>query len=68
MADNPIPRTKKNYRSTKSGAGMSAAGIEAHKKANPKTKSAKARKKSFCARSAGWTGERGKAARKRWKC
>ena len=27
-----------------------------------------ARKKSFCARSAGWTGERGIAARKRWKC
>jgi hypothetical protein len=27
-----------------------------------------ARKKSFCARSQGWTGERGKAARKRWKC
>jgi hypothetical protein len=23
---------------------------------------------SFCARSAGWTGERGKAARARWKC
>ena len=26
------------------------------------------RRKSFCARSKGWTGERGKAARKRWKC
>ena len=35
---------------------------------NPKTKKDKARKKSFCARSRGWTGERGKAARKRWKC
>lgn len=35
---------------------------------NPKTKEAKARKKSFCARSRGWDGERGKAARKRWKC
>jgi hypothetical protein len=35
---------------------------------NPKTKSEEARKKSFCARSEGWTGERGKAARKRWKC
>ena len=35
---------------------------------NPKSKKAKARKKSFCARSQGWTGERGKAARKRWKC
>ena len=35
---------------------------------NPKTKKDKARKKSFCARSRGWTGERGKAARRRWKC
>ena len=26
------------------------------------------RKKSFCARSAAWTGVRGKAARRRWKC
>ena len=26
------------------------------------------RKKSFCASSRGWTGERGKAARRRWKC
>ena len=26
------------------------------------------RRKSFCARSKGWTGERGKAARRRWKC
>lgn len=27
-----------------------------------------ARRKSFCARSRGWDGERGKAARRRWKC
>ena len=26
------------------------------------------RRKSFCARSKGWTGPRGKAARRRWKC
>ena len=26
------------------------------------------RRKSFCARSRSWTGERGKAARRRWKC
>jgi large subunit ribosomal protein L6 len=26
------------------------------------------RQKSFCARSKSWTGERGKAARKRWGC
>lgn len=35
---------------------------------NPKTKEDEGRKKSFCARSSGWTGERGKAARKRWNC
>ena len=35
---------------------------------NPKTEKDAARKKSFCARSKGWTGERGKAARKRWGC
>ena len=26
------------------------------------------RRKSFCARSKGWTGERGRAARRRWRC
>ena len=26
------------------------------------------RRKSFCARSKGWKGERGRAARRRWKC
>ena len=35
---------------------------------NPKTKRDAARKKSFCARSRSWTGERGKAARARWGC
>ena len=35
---------------------------------NPKTKKDAARRKSFCARSRGWTGERGKAARRRWCC
>ena len=63
------------------GAGMTAAGRAAYKKENPGStlsapvtgdvkpgsKSAK-RRKSFCARSRGWTGERGKAARRRWKC
>ena len=49
----------RNFRSTKEGAvtgkvkkGSKAAG----------------RRKSFCARSKGWKGERGKAARRRWKC
>ena len=36
---------------------------------NPKPGSKDAmRRKSFCARSRGWNGPRGKAARKRWKC
>jgi hypothetical protein len=35
---------------------------------NPKTDADKGRKKSFCARSQSWTGERGLAARRRWKC
>ena len=35
---------------------------------NPKTEADKARKKSFCSRSENWNSERGKAARKRWKC
>ena len=67
-------------RSTESGAGMTAAGVAKYNRrtgGNLKTavtgkvkrgsKAAK-RRKSFCARSKGWTGERGKAARRRWKC
>ena len=34
---------------------------------NPKGKRL-ARKRSFCARSRGWKGPEGKAARRRWKC
>ena len=34
---------------------------------NPSKKD-KARRKSFCARSRSWTSERGKAARRRWRC
>ena len=68
----------KHYLSVAQGAGMTEAGRKAYNRAtgsnlkapapNPKTDAAKARKKSFCARSEGWTGERGKAARKRWNC
>ena len=60
------------------GAGLTAKGRAKYNAAtgsklkapapNPKTDADKARKKSFCARSAGWDGERGKAARKRWAC
>ena len=63
--------------SVKRGGGLTAKGRAKYNKAtgsnlkapapSPKTKKEKARKKSFCARSQGCTGERGKAARKRWK-
>ena len=65
MAKNP-PRTKKYYRSTKSGAGMTRAGIKKYRRDNPGSKlktavtgkvakgsKAAKRRKSFCARSAG---------------
>lgn len=77
-----IPKTTKgkdkNYLPVSQGGGMSEAGRRKYNKANgsnlqapaphPKTEKDKARRKSFCARSIGWTGERGKAARKRWAC
>ena len=82
--DRMPPRNKKNFRPTKQGAGMTAAGVKAYRKANPGSKlktavttppsklkpgsKAANRRKSFCARSRGWTGERGKAARRRWNC
>ena len=61
-----IPRTKKNYRPTKSGAGMTKEGIAAHNRINPgsrlrgavtgkvkKGSKAANRRKSYCARSLG---------------
>ena len=60
------------------GAGLTKKGREKYNRAtgsklkapapNPRSKSEAKRKKSFCARSRGWKGERGKAARRRWKC
>ena len=71
----------RNFRSTKEGAGMTKKGVKAYRRKNPGSKlktavtgkvkkgsKAAKRRKSFCARSKGWTGERGKAARRRWKC
>jgi len=64
--------------SVKAGAGLTAKGRAKYNAATgsklkapapkPKTKADAGRKKSFCARSSGWTGKRGKAARKRWAC
>ncbi len=68
-------------RSTESGAGLTAKGVAKYRAKNPGSKlktavtgkvkagsKAAGRRKSFCARSRGWNGERGKAARRRWKC
>ncbi|MDC1066774.1 DUF6321 domain-containing protein [Alphaproteobacteria bacterium] len=67
-------------RSIKQGGGLTAKGRAKYNKATgsnlkapvtgkvkPGSKAA-ARRKSFCARSRSWTGPRGKAARRRWKC
>lgn len=70
----------RNFLSVKEGAGMTAKGVRAYRRANPGSNLKTAvteknpsparakRRKAFCARSVGWTGERGKAARKRWRC
>jgi len=71
----------RNFRTKEEGAGMTAAGVRKYRAKNPGSKlktavtgkvkagsKAAKRRKSFCARSKGWTGERGKAARRRWKC
>lgn len=55
------------------GAGLTAKGRAKAKAAGQNLKAptkdkANPRHKSFCARSKGWTGERGKAARRRWGC
>ena len=66
--------------SVKQGGGLTAKGRAKYNRATgrklkaavtgkvkPGSKDAK-RRKSFCARSKSWTGPRGKAARRRWKC
>jgi hypothetical protein len=66
------------------GGGMTQKGVNEYKRKNPGSKlqtavttkpskldpdsKAAGRRRSFCARSKGWTGERGKAARRRWNC
>ena len=90
--DKQPPKTKKYFRSTKSGAGMTKAGVARYRRENPgsKLKTAvtkksrltareKARRKSYCARSAGQLrnssaktrndpNSRIRQARRRWKC
>ena len=66
------------------GGGMTEKGVREYRRNNPGSKlqtavttdpsklkkgsKAAKRRKSFCARSKGWTGERGRAARRRWNC
>ena len=67
MSKDKMPsRNKKNDRATKSGAGMTAAGVRAYRSMNPGSKlktavtgkvkpggKASKRRKSYCSRSAG---------------
>ena len=57
----------REYKSKNPGSKLQTAVTTKPSKLKPGSKAAK-RRKSFCARSKGWTGERGKAARRRWKC
>jgi hypothetical protein len=83
-------RNKKNFRSTEAGAGMTQAGVKSYRRMNPGSKLSTAvtednpgpkntaRRKSYCARSAGQMkmfpnaakdpNSRLRQARKRWKC
>ena len=74
--DNMPARNKKNFRPTKSGAGMTRAGVAAYRRLNPGSKlktavtgkvkpgsKAAKRRKSFCARSAGQMKKFPKAAK-----
>jgi hypothetical protein len=71
----------RNFRTVKEGAGMTAKGVAEYRRKNPGSKlktavtgkvkpgsKAAKRRKAFCARSKSWKSERGKAARRRWKC
>ena len=64
------------------GGGMTQKGVKKYRKDNPGSKlktavtkcdvkvgtKAYKRQKAFCSRSKSWTGERGRAARRRWCC
>ena len=70
----------KSARGGAAGGGMTEKGVREYKRKNPgsklqtavtsknPSKKDAARRKSFCARSRSWTSERGKAARRRWRC
>ena len=74
----------RTFRTPEEGAGMTQKGVNRYKAKNPGSNLQTAvttppsklkpdskdanRRKSFCARSRGWKGERGRAARARWNC
>ena len=80
---NPVSKDK-SATGGAAGGGMTEKGVREYKRKNPGSKlktavttppsklkpgsKAAKRRKSFCARSRGWTSERGKAARRRWNC
>ena len=76
---NPVSKDK-SATGCAAGGGMTEKGVREYKRKNPgsklqtavteknPSKKDKARRKSFCARSQSWTSERGKAARRRWRC
>ena len=75
---------KKGGTGTKAGGGMTKKGVAKYRRDNPGSKLSTAvttppskldpdskaakRRKSFCARSKGWSSERGLAARRKWNC
>ena len=75
------PHRAPYFRDVKSGAGMTAAGVQKYRRDNPgshlqtavteavpRTEERARRRRSFCARSRSWHGPRGVAARRRWRC
>ena len=80
---NPVSKDK-SATGGAAGGGMTEKGVKEYKRKNPGSKLQTAvttkpsklkpgskdakRRKSFCARSKSWTSERGKAARRRWRC
>jgi hypothetical protein len=60
--------------SVKKGGGLTEKGRKKYNRATgsklkaPSKDPKNPRHKSFCSRSKNWTGERGRAARKRWGC
>ena len=68
--DKQPPRTKKYFRSTKSGAGMTKAGVAKYRRDNPgsKLKTAVTGKVKPGSKAAKNPNSRLRQARKRWRC